>query len=62
MATLKIKIDMDNAAFSDNGREAEVKRILVKLCSQIDYEDLDSDFEITLRDVNGNRVGSATVS
>ena len=60
--TLKIEIEMDNEAFQpDNGGEAA--RILRALADTIDGDSLDSSDRLPgLMDVNGNRVGSATVT
>jgi len=65
MATLVIRIRMENAAFADNkgeaaGESAEVARILRVYCAALDQIDM-TPRETKLRDVNGNTVGSATV-
>ena len=51
-----LTIDTGNAAFDDGNREAEVARILREAADKIEagYEDF------TLRDYNGNKVGSVT--
>ena len=55
---LTVKIDMDNAAFES---DLELGRILRELADRSDRDGLDPAGE-TLRDVNGNRVGSATMA
>ncbi len=56
-----ITIEMDNAAFEDtNG--IDLARILKRLANQIDDYSLTSADNLTLRDSNGNRVGSFTVT
>jgi len=57
MATLKITIKMDNAAF-ENEPATEVARILHELAAHI-AEDGPSDQY--LKDINGNRVGSVVM-
>lgn len=51
-----LTIDTGNAAFDDGNREAEVARILREAADKIEagYEDF------TLRDYNGNKVGTVT--
>lgn len=49
--TLKIEIEMDNAAFES---PAELKRILARIASRIEDSGLDAG---PVMDVNGNRVG-----
>ena len=60
--TLTIKITMDNAAFEPcNGTEAA--RIRRELATMIEEDNLDASDRLPgLMDVNGNRVGSATVT
>lgn len=60
--TLNITINMDNAAFADVNNGTEVARILRKLANSIDGISLTANSERGLLDVNGNRVGKATVS
>jgi len=55
---LTIEIDMDNAAFEDNGQDVEVRAILSQLTRQFGRLD---DGQITLRDTNGNKVGFAVI-
>ena len=60
--TLTIKITMDNEAFQpDNGGEAA--RILRVLADTIDGDSLDASDRLPgLMDVNGNKVGMASVT
>ena len=58
---LKVEIEMDNAAFSENGSGTEVARILQALAKKVDGQDLDESFGTRLMDVNGNKVGTADV-
>jgi hypothetical protein len=53
---VRITIDTGNAAFDDGNREYEVARILREAADRI--ENGAEDF--TLRDINGNKVGSVT--
>jgi len=53
---LTIVIDMDNAAFEDNGRRYEVEQILNKIVNKMALLSVD---KINLRDSNGNTVGYA---
>lgn len=55
MSTIHITINVDNAAFEEAGG-SEVARILRGLAA--DYEDGFHVFQ-TLRDINGNAVGTA---
>ena len=55
MATFKVEINTDNAAFGDNP-ELELSRILGELAEEV----LSADDEITITDANGNTVGKAT--
>jgi hypothetical protein len=60
---LKIEIEMDGAAFEpDNGTEAA--RILRELADDMEggIVATASGSSATLRDINGNRVGEATVT
>lgn len=63
MATLTIRLDMDNAAFEDGGPE-EVKSILTNLCDRLP-DPLNSPThpggEFTLHDSNGNYCGAAFI-
>lgn len=49
-----IKINMDNAAFDDNGPATELARILRKLAKRIEAEGPDY---VPIMDLNGNKVG-----
>jgi len=51
--TITIKVSTDNAAFED--KDAEIARLLHKIALQWPLHDS------TLRDFNGNSVGSVTV-
>jgi len=59
--TLKIKIDLDNAAFEDGGTE-EVQRILDDLCSRLPEPLADTNGDLNLHDINGNHVGTARIT
>jgi hypothetical protein len=52
----KIEIEMDNAAFEHRGNE--VARILGELSNLIEDDDLNPNDGGTVRDSNGNTVGS----
>jgi hypothetical protein len=54
-----IKIAMDNAAFVDAPPGVELAAILRDLAKHLERGDVD---DRTLRDTNGNRVGTFTVS
>lgn len=59
---LKIEMTLDNAAFSDgDGRSDEAQRILRHLADSMDagHELSEPGDHCTLRDVNGNNVGTA---
>ena len=63
----QLTINCDNAAFSDDAYSApangqELARILRELADKIESFDDVTDFEQVLYDVNGNRVGEASVS
>lgn len=59
--TLTITIDMDNDAFADdNGRETS--RILRELSSRVKDWTLEAGDYKKIRDINGNTVGSLSVS
>lgn len=58
MATFRVSIDTDNAAFGD-APELELSRILSELASDVAENPLEV---ITLKDENGNTVGKATWS
>jgi hypothetical protein len=55
MATLKIEIDLENAAFEGDCRDLEISRILIALAQNL------ADCGI-LRDINGNSCGAYTIS
>lgn len=55
---ITISIETDNAAFEDHAG-VEVKRILTALIERIEDWPGQSAFEIGLRDINGNKVGTA---
>lgn len=58
--TLRIKINLDNAAFEDGGA-AEVARILADLAERIP-DPLDAtNGKLSLHDANGNYVGEAEI-
>lgn len=58
----KVEIETDNAAFEDSG---ELSRILHELADRVEVQVVDGhvaynrDGDWPVRDVNGNRVGSA---
>jgi hypothetical protein len=56
-----ITIDMDNAAFED-APGSELARILRRLAKAVDGHDFDPRDSGKLYDINGNTVGSFTVS
>lgn len=59
MSTLTITIDLDNDAFQEWGGQAEIARILRK------YADNAAEYGVgnrRLLDINGNTVGTATVT
>ena len=57
---LVIKIDLDNAAFEDDG-VAEVTRILESVASRLPDPLMDTNGALNLHDVNGNHVGTAEI-
>ncbi len=58
---LTITIQMDNAAFTDNSG-AEVARILREFADRSEDEtDSSWDNTYSLRDINGNKVGTAEI-
>jgi hypothetical protein len=56
--TAKITVEMDNAAFEDNGPATELARILRDLAKHIEA----GDTERRLMDSNGNHVGNFSIS
>jgi hypothetical protein len=59
MSIINITINTDNAAFEDGD---ELPRILRRLADTIGHEDLTTFDGWSLRDVNGNKVGTVRVS
>lgn len=57
--TLTVTIHMDNAAFDPAGPEAA--RILRRLATNLEFSDLTAGYAELLMDINGNRVGLASV-
>jgi len=57
--TLTIKIDLDNAAFDDDG-DVEIIRILDTLSDRLPYPL--QPVSIPLRDASGNKVGEARIT
>ena len=60
MTTLKVNIGTTGAAFEDAGAEVETARILKALASRIESNGIEAGQELTLRDMNGNKVGIAS--
>jgi hypothetical protein len=58
---LKIDINMDNAAFEDNAG-SECARILRKLADELEDTNAEEGVLGPLFDVNGNKVGKATLN
>jgi hypothetical protein len=56
---LLIEIEMDNAAFADNGPGQEVARIIAEYAATCNNSGMVRRH--TFRDLNGNRVGFAKV-
>jgi len=61
MATLRITIRMDNAAFADDAG-VEAGRILRLLAENLECYGATFDLDEKLRDANGNTVGEAKVT
>ncbi len=59
--TFRLSINTGNAAFDDNGPAYELARILRELADRIDGRACLPD-EVTLYDINGNRVGLAKIA
>jgi hypothetical protein len=57
---LTIKINLDNAAFDDDGT-AEVGRILVELVERLPSPFTPTSTPLNLHDVTGNQVGAAWI-
>lgn len=59
----RISIDMDNAAFGDDGidRGSELARILRGLAEEFDGGGVRTGMNYHLRDLNGNTVGCARI-
>lgn len=60
MASITIKINMDNAAFEDDP-QGEVIRILGQVIGKINHGLCVADAEGKLRDTNGNTCGSVEI-
>ncbi len=60
MTTLKVNIGTTGAAFEDAGAEVELARILNVLANRIENEGLKADQEFVLREMNGNKTGTAS--
>lgn len=58
---LVIKIDLDSAAFEDDG-VAEVTRLLESVASRIPDPLRDTNGALNLHDINGNHVGTAEIA
>lgn len=58
MATFKVSIEMDNAAFVDDTGRCEVARILADLATTIEEG---GDMNRRLVDINGNTVGESDI-
>lgn len=58
MSDLTLSFDTDSAAFADNAGPAEAARILRNVAARLERGATDG----VLRDINGNRVGSWSVS
>lgn len=58
MATFKLTINCDNAAF-DPAPDYELARILRAMADRLEGLDLDADTVVNLYDVNGNHCGVA---
>ena len=60
---LSVSLEMDNAAFEDDG--SEVERILINLAHRVhghvQHGYAPCEFETKLYDVNGNNVGKAFI-
>lgn len=61
---VKIEIDCNNAAFEERNNGFEVARILRYVVDHVEHEQLEAggDYDLYLRDENGNRVGRMRVS
>lgn len=57
MANITIKLNTDNAAFDDNGSE-ELEYVLKQAANIIES----GDFSKSIRDTNGNKVGTVEVA
>ena len=60
MASLKININIDNAAFADENLGSEISRILKKYADAIETvidPDTSWELETKLKDINGHIVG-----
>jgi hypothetical protein len=59
MSTFRLQIKCDNEAFSDGSLEPEVARILRRVAADVAEQ---GDRSGVCMDVNGNRVGSYTLT
>ena len=57
----KVSIRVDNAAFFNGAEGCEVARILREVADKFDGEALSAGQEVSVRDVNGNKVGEVKV-
>lgn len=55
-----IRINMDNEAFTESWGY-ELSRILKRIADDV-IEETNPDYETNLRDINGNKVGTFTVT
>lgn len=54
----RVKIETGNAAFSDGNRNYEIARILRELADKLEH----GHEPATVRDINGNTVGTVTAA
>jgi len=55
---VRIEIRTENSAFQDGNKSLEVARILKNLAKRLENDPDLVDCEITLTDINGNKVGT----
>jgi hypothetical protein len=55
----KLEFTCDNAAFDGDDRAHEIARILLALARRIEGEGINTNADIPVRDINGNRIGRA---
>lgn len=60
--TITIKIDTGNAAFQGDNKHPEIVRIVQEWAARLTTGNRWSNYPPTLRDVNGNTVGTVTVT